>query len=641
MRIERKGPPITPGNLAGIREIVTSRFQRATSIIISPASLYRQLYTFNLAFISSNGRDTQQLREPFEAAARLFRQVEKIVIKRGAKAEDIAALFERLNNKTSNLRDFSRPNIEIVFRPQRVEQAPATIPQTAPIPQPPLPRPEVEKPAPAPQPPKATVQEAKPEPTPPAPKLTPDALFFEGKWIFREGLTFENWSAIKPRAENWITRAKAEIENYKTQIGPNGRGWTQGLLTERGTICKIAETISKFQRAIGLPLEEIEIPHYRGGSVDRLPKTASPATPAEPVKSDLLSQVKPGYIDGFRRTFAGESGTIVHFRGGEDGLLLDRLTHSDRLEYGEFIDTGFILGIYKVCCTKEFLTEVAPALLKAILTGQVFQLENHRFNYAFGRETIFAVEKIGAHYHPQGGMSVAGYERASAYAGREFSFRLTVEGLPQEWTARDLIHHMAQWPLRAVAAEKVTKPTRPVSCLTLDGLERACIEIHTSRTTSGELFPWLEYLAGFTDFRQLAEEYPEYSSGFSTHYSGLIKRALAILQKYRSSATEAEAPAQTVKPERPLICRTDDDLISVIGTIRRIDWEYQYCILTRAEATKQIASYINPSVIAWLDYLDSDPNILVKEYSNQIADWRLNLRKAIEILAIFRDDTNQ
>jgi hypothetical protein len=101
--------------------------------------------------------------------------------------------------------------------------------------------------------------------------FAPMTLLVEGKNLWRKGLALDNWFAVQKEAETWIAFAKAEIERYNAQSGPDGSSW-KDLLVRRDAFCKVAETIINFQRVLGLPVEEIEIPPkpVRPLSCDRL-----------------------------------------------------------------------------------------------------------------------------------------------------------------------------------------------------------------------------------------------------------------------------------------------------------------------------------------------------------------------------------
>jgi len=135
MRIDSK-PPVSPASgLDSVKQrlLATIRKPGFRSVTIAPYTLHRQGYSLSLTIFDGNGMVKDQLREPIETARTLFQvgKVDKIVIKRGAKPEDIAALFEQLNSKTLSLRDFKHSNIEIVFRPQPVAQDQIAAPQPA------------------------------------------------------------------------------------------------------------------------------------------------------------------------------------------------------------------------------------------------------------------------------------------------------------------------------------------------------------------------------------------------------------------------------------------------------------------------------------------------------------------------------
>ncbi|MDD5593488.1 MAG: hypothetical protein PHG97_01945, partial [Candidatus Margulisbacteria bacterium] len=524
-----------------------------------------------------NGMVKEQLREPYETARKLFREkIEKIVIKRGAKPEDITALFFQLDEARLSLHDFSS-KIEVVYRPQAPEQILPAVAQAAPAPQPSVPQPNVEKLIPAAaQPAKPSVPEVKPAPVAPKPKtLTPTELFLAGKRLYREGLAFESWQAIHKEAEEWTALAKTEIERYKDQIGPNGRGWTQDLLAGRDTFCKLAETISKFQREIGLPVEEIEIPHYQGGSVEHLPKTANhaPHAQAKPDRHapDAFPRPREGFLDGLRITVEGFIGNYVRFGGEKRKEFVPiHLSHSDRLEWSPVIDTGIVLNhqhrALKIHCTKDFLESTAPLLLKAIADGQNFIFDMHYY-LSPEEELVCAQQHIGS-YTPRGVMPSGTFKSLREQyndAFGHFPFRLTIEGFSQKWTVRDLIEAMAKRHLQAVGIEKEpetavnqsAKPPRPLSCDRLYYLRETCAKIfeiwHSPDPNLGEfngperktritslagedIRPWLKHLDS-GGVAALTAAYPdEYQERLRItrnpdYYPNLIKATLYILDR--------------------------------------------------------------------------------------------------------------
>lgn len=150
-----------------------------------------------------------------------------------------------------------------------------------------------------------------------------------------------------------------------------------------------------------------------------------------------------------------------------------------------------------------------------------------------------------------------------------------------------------------------------------------------------ELLLWLEYLAQGNNLKNEYKDFPAWNRSVFDEALQILRREAA-----RSGTDAAAQSAGPAKPERPTICQTDRDLISAIGTIRRVNWEFEQGEITRKEAAEQIARFNNSSVTSWLDYLDSDPKHLVREYNYQLEGWGLNLRDAIKILAFFRDYAN-
>ncbi|MDD5594560.1 MAG: hypothetical protein PHG97_07475, partial [Candidatus Margulisbacteria bacterium] len=96
MRIDSK-PPVSPASgIDSVKQRLLSTIRKPgfRSVTISPYTLHRQGYSLSLTIFDGNGMVKEQLREPYETARKLFREkIEKIVIKRGAKPEDITALF--------------------------------------------------------------------------------------------------------------------------------------------------------------------------------------------------------------------------------------------------------------------------------------------------------------------------------------------------------------------------------------------------------------------------------------------------------------------------------------------------------------------------------------------------------------------
>lgn len=185
------------------------------------------------------------------------RKLTGITFLHGAKEEDIFELLSRLNgnDRTLDLKAFSRPGIELAFYREDLETR--IIPAeklTAPPPPPPAPLP-VPTPSPLPTPAPTAIE--KPVSVP----ITD--VVSNGKKLSRQALRTSVEQA-RPEIEAWLPEAKQRIEDFLDE--KKERGWSQELVARSTQIATLAEQLVKLQKMLGLKPAEYAIPRYQAQS---------------------------------------------------------------------------------------------------------------------------------------------------------------------------------------------------------------------------------------------------------------------------------------------------------------------------------------------------------------------------------------
>lgn len=436
------------------------------SLILSPCSLHRQGYTFSIK-LSAREMSTEQLRQPVDAARRLFLgKIDRIILKHGVAEKDIAALFQRFNDREIGLQDFNRPNIEIVFRGNQPKSPTQVLTLTTPVATASLAAQAPVQPhtTPSEQPIKAVPVAAKPQ--------TPADLLAAGNRLKKQAS--QNPGNL-PTAEikAWIASAKERIAAYQAELGSGpSHNWTETLIAQRVTFADLVETLNKLEKKIGLSPAAISLPRYVAPSKPtraqawykqqnftprRAPNRPRPAVTAEiPGEFPARVVVKllniPIYV-------AGTRGELVYSRGKAIGILPNyfALPSADIVEV---FDTGIKLEdelrSFQVFCAYRFLIESAPRLLAAIAEGQIFHYLGHRLMTP-GVEMVSANERLGW-YFPQGRVSS---DELPPLRDSGVGFRLTVDGFNKNWTPAQLVKAMAKQPPQAILIEKERPTTFP------------------------------------------------------------------------------------------------------------------------------------------------------------------------------------
>ena len=231
------------------------------SIIISP-SPYKNGFTFKFAFKTKGELvDVETLKPrdedlpdalPDALAKRLFeRNIKRIILSSGVKEQDLLDLISKIRViLPESLRDFDRPNIKIEYAEKGGNEKVHSL-KTSSL--------QIKD---KPQKQKMVPLEPKPAITPIPIKIeqmNPEELLSYGKKLrraaLRDGFSFSQ----KRRKEmnEWLGPASKTIEKYyrRTKYKTSKHD-----LRQRGTILELGDLALKFQRDLGLNIEEIKIP---------------------------------------------------------------------------------------------------------------------------------------------------------------------------------------------------------------------------------------------------------------------------------------------------------------------------------------------------------------------------------------------
>ena len=481
MRISDK-PTTTNLGLSLVKRQIIAATQRPgfRSLAIAPCTLHRQGYSFSITTYTG-GMETEQLREPLNAARQLFQgKVEKIILKKGVKEEDLAALFQRLTDREISLQDFNRPNIEITFRGKQptaetpvLKLTPTVITSSQAVAK------TIVEPIIAPP-----IQTAAAVPSP----QTPADLLAAGNRLKKQA-SQNPGNPPTAEIEAWIASAKERLAAYQTELGPGPKhNWTETLIAQRVTFADLVEAMRKLEAKLGQTPTEINLPGYvpeaRGKAWYKQPKfeprraptRPRPAAPAVPVEKSEESPARVvAQLFGNHCYIAGVRGELAYFEGKIIGILPSHLALPND-DIVEVFDTGARLEdetrSFRVFCSYQFMTDYAQSLFNAIANGESFHY-NYSHLLKVGVEMVSATERIGQ-YIPQGTISS---DEIPALRDSTGTFQLTVKYFSKDWTVSQLVEALAKQPPQAIPVEK----ERPIFPQAIQGERLNYLEIWESK----------------------------------------------------------------------------------------------------------------------------------------------------------------
>ncbi|MFA4843671.1 MAG: hypothetical protein WC632_01815 [Candidatus Margulisiibacteriota bacterium] len=623
------------------------------SITISPYSLHRLGYSFALTIFDGNGMVKDQLKEPYETARQLFREkVEKIVIKRGAKPEDIAALFFRLDDARLSLHDFSS-KIEVVYRPQPSEQNQAAVPQTA--------KPVVKQTELLPPVPQTII----PRPA----NVTPSFSY--------------NYDSLVYACESAAQTFHPDRHYVFSQFIENGKvlsGWIDYLTQGNGDNLRIVYRIKPSQEQLAMLIKALRETAQMIRQHPAMKAAAQPAkAPTPEVKlvgapltpADLLAaggklkkqanqnpnNIPKAEIEAWIATakeklsaYQGELGPGPRHNWTE-ALITQRVTFADLVEAMHKLETKlggtpteinlprYVDPAARNAWDRQQRVETRqppqlaarPAPRQAVASrDSIAPLSPPRSGRAWGKQFFVAgiygrfVDVLGEksdHFLPNQlshttldygyfvdtGITLLGHERPLKVYCTQTFLEVTADFLLKAIADGQIFHRKDSLSLNP--EEELIFATEHFGSYYPQGAMSA------KTLVRGFDFP----------FRLTVEEFlKEWTA------KDLI-RAMAQ-RPLRAVGIEKEAetvPTQPVKPEQPANCRTDDQLVSVIGEIRLISWELEEGEISPARAMARLSAYNDPSLLIWLDHLAQDRDL--REYSS-LYGWGSNLSDAINIM---------